>query len=104
MNRNEIIEWGARRLFNLENESLWSRADELTKQKYIMEATVCMSHPDLYLKKGEISENVAQTASESDTYVAAGETMAMVSCARTAHVFKAFKEMGYVRAIPMKED
>ena len=50
MNRNEIIEWGARRLFNLENESLWSRADELVKQKYIMEATVCMSHPDLYLK------------------------------------------------------
>ena len=93
MDRNEIIEWGARRLFNLENESLWSRADELVKQKYIMEATVCMSHPDLYLMVDRILPAVPKRV-ESDTDPALAWLMGQ----------QELIDAGWEPVIPIKED
>ena len=53
------------------------------------------------LKVGEITENLAQTASQSNTYAAAGQETFMLSSERTSHIFKAFKDMGYVAVKPL---
>ncbi len=48
------------------------------------------------IQVGEISDDLAQTASESPKYYAVGKDRAFISSERTAHVFKNFKDMNYV--------
>lgn len=52
-------------------------------------------------KVEEISDNLAQTASQIETYYA---DKVGISSERTNHVFKAFKEAGYVEAVPLIEE
>ncbi len=50
----------------------------------------------IVIKVAEISDDLAQTASESPKYFAQGKDMALISTERTFHIFKNFKDMGYV--------
>ena len=61
------------------------------------------------IKVDEVSNDLAQTASESPRYIArgkdpAGVKMALVSIEKTAHVFKGFKDMGYAAVEPLVEE
>jgi len=56
---------------------------------------------DVVIKVEEISDNLAQTASQIETYYA---DKVGISSERTNHVFKAFKEAGYVEAVPLIEE
>ena len=56
---------------------------------------------DVMIKVGEISDNLAQTASEGEKYFAQGGNIVMISTPKTVDTFKSFKEAGYVAVIPL---
>lgn len=60
-----------------------------------------LSELGVVIKVGEVSENMAQTASEGDKYLAAGNGMFLMSSERTSHIFKNFRDMGYVAVVPL---
>ncbi len=53
------------------------------------------------IKVYEISDDVAQTASDGETRTACGRGMAMVSTQKSVDVFRSFKDMGYVAVEPL---
>ena len=53
------------------------------------------------VKVGEISEDVAQTASDSVKYFAQGGGIAMMLTPKSVDVFKAFKDAGFVAVEPL---
>lgn len=59
---------------------------------------------DVGIKVGEISDDLAQTASEAPRYLARGKDMALISTERTFHIFKSFKDMDYVATEPLIEE
>ena len=60
-----------------------------------------LSERGVVIKVSEISEDLAQTAAELPQYFARGKNMALISTGKTAHVFKEFKDMGYVAVEPL---
>ena len=53
------------------------------------------------IKVAEISDDLAQTASETPKYFAQGKDMAFISTERTFHIYEAFKKAGYVAVEPL---
>ena len=56
------------------------------------------------IKVGEISDDLAQTASESPKYFAQGNGIALVSSEKTFHIFEAFKGMNFAAVERLVEE
>ena len=82
----------------------WEELSEFHRELYLAEVDFLleyMSEQGVVLKVGEISDNIAQTTSQPETYYADKVGM---SWERTYHVFKAFKEAGYVAVESLIEE
>ena len=56
---------------------------------------------DVVIKVGEISEDLAQTASQPETFMAFTKDSAIVSTDKTNYIVKWFKNTGYVTVEPL---
>jgi len=98
---NELVEWVVETLTTRwcnTDPALCLIADRMNCEECY--ARRILSHPDLALIVGGISDDLAQTASDSEAYCANGVG---VSWERNAHMFRAFKEAGYKQVIPLAE-
>ncbi len=68
------------------------------------EAIIKLHELGVVIKVWEISDDLAQTAFESPKYFAWGKGRALVSSESTFHIFKDFKDMGYVATMPLIEE
>ena len=89
---NPYDEWGTMPVVT--QDTFRSRADRML---------LWLNEQGVVIKVGEITENLAQTASQSDTYAAAGKDTFVVSWERTADIYKWFKDNGYVAVEPLIE-
>ncbi|KKM05816.1 hypothetical protein LCGC14_1750220, partial [marine sediment metagenome] len=81
--------------------------DEMPENECDTEVEFIMNYlhsQGVVIKVAEISDDVAQTASDGETRTAIGRGMTLVSTSRSVDIFRSFKDMGYVAVEPLKGD